>query len=194
MVKANETFHLFWSTVHHFLPVSNRVNLPVAIGVVFCTIVDMRKRTKRKVWALVNPIQHAIEGAAITPKDKADTLDRGELVAIESLRIGRAEEVDVHLLSVMTAVSALMAYEGKGVEVLPAARLAWRSLQAIEERQKRTGKWGCTGPEFQSLKDVYQYHDLQRQSVSRSVYESAIFRSKGVLQDPVRRRKVLESE
>lgn len=25
----------------------------------------MRKRTRRKHWALVNPIQHAIEGAAI---------------------------------------------------------------------------------------------------------------------------------
>ena len=157
-------------------------------------MVGMRKRTKRKVWALVNPIQHAIEGAAITPKSKADTLDRGELVAIESLRIGRAEEVDVQLLSVMTAVSALMAYEGKGVEALPAARLAWQSLQSIEERHKRTGIWGCTVPELQSLKDVYQYHDLQRQSVALSVYESAIFRSKGVLQDPVRRRKVLESE
>ena len=39
----------------------------------------MRKKTRRKVWALVNPIQHAIEGAAITPEDKLNQLQLREL-------------------------------------------------------------------------------------------------------------------
>ena len=194
MVKANETFLFFWSTLHHFLPVSKRVNLPVAIGVVFCTIVDMRKRTKRKVWGLVNPIFHAIEGAAVTTEPEMERLSQGEYLALESFRMGQAVDEDWQLLSVMTAISGLMAYEGLGVEALPIARIAWKSLDSIEKRKQKTGKWGCTGPELQSLREMCEYHDLQRQSVARSVYEGAIFRSKGVLQDPVRRRKVLESE
>ena len=32
----------------------------------------MRKRTVRKVWALINPVTHAIEGAAITTDTNLD--------------------------------------------------------------------------------------------------------------------------
>lgn len=151
----------------------------------------MRKRTKRKVWGLVNPITMAIEGACVSGGEEVDTLRRGELIALERFRTGTAQEENWQILSVMTAVSALMGYEGYGVEALPAARLTQQSLDSIEERFKRIGKWGCSGPEYQSLKDMYEYHDLQRQSVARSVYEGAINRAKGVLQDPVRRKKVL---
>ena len=33
---------------------------------------------------------------------------------------------------------------------------------------------GVSGPELQALRDGYQFHDLQRQSISRSRYERAI--------------------
>ena len=157
-------------------------------------MVGMRKRTKRKVWGLVNPIFHAIEGAAVTTEPEMTRLSQGEYSALESFRMGQAVEEDWQLLSVMTSISGLMAYEGLGVEALPAARVAWKSLLSIEDRKNKTGKWGCTGPELQSLREMCEYHDLQRKLVSRSVYENAIFRSKGVLQDPVRQRKVMEGE
>ena len=35
---------------------------------------------------------------------------------------------------------------------------------------------GTSGPGLNAFRDVYQYHDLQRQSVARSVYEQAIRR------------------
>lgn len=154
----------------------------------------MKKRTKRKVWGLVNPITMAIEGAGVSGGKEVETLRWGELVALESFKTGMAQESDWQLLSVMTAIAALMGYEGKGVEALAAARLAQRSLDSIEERYRKIGKWGCSGPELQSLRSMYEYHDLQRKSVARSVYEGAIFRAKGVLQDPVRRKKVLYGE
>lgn len=154
----------------------------------------MRKRTKRKVWGLTNPITMAIEGACVSGGKEVEDLRGGELLALERFRNGAAKEQDWQMLSVMTAISALMGYEGIGIEALHAARAAQKSLDSIEERFKRVGKWGCSGPEYQSLRDTYEYHDLQRQSVARSVYESAIFRTKGVLQDPVRRRKVLYGE
>ncbi len=151
----------------------------------------MRKRTKRKIYPLINTIPMAIEGAAVSGGPEVTRLRQGEVIALESFRMGKATEQDWQILSVMNAIAALMGYEGNGVEVLDAAREAQRHLDSIEERYKRTGKWGCSGPELQCLRDMYEYHDLQRVSVARSVYEDAINRAKGVLQDPVRRKKVL---
>lgn len=39
----------------------------------------MKKQRRRKIWALVNPIQHAIEGATITPESKLNQLKIREL-------------------------------------------------------------------------------------------------------------------
>ena len=36
------------------------------------------------------------------------------------------------------------------------------------------GRMGATGPALQCWQDLYEYHDLQRQSVARSVYEEMI--------------------
>lgn len=158
-------------------------------------MVVMRKRTKRKVWGLVNPIQHAIEGAEIPMGQDAERLLLGELSAIESFRLGQAVEEDWQLLSVMTAISALMAYEGKQAEPLEAARQAWKCLDDILKRRERTGKWGCSGLELQVLRDMIEWHEAQRKTAARSVYESAIHRSKGLLQNKQQRMKVFkESE
>lgn len=151
----------------------------------------MRKRTKRKIYPLINPIPMAIEGASISAGPEVERLQQGEVIALESFRIGKATEEDWQMLSVMNAIAALMGYEGNGVEALVAARETQQHLDSIEQRFKKTGKWGCSGPELQSLRNMYEYHDLQRASVARSVYESAINRARGVLQDPVRRKKVL---
>lgn len=155
-------------------------------------MVDMRKRTKRKVWGLVNPIQHAIEGAEIPTGKDADRLLLGELSAIESFRLGQANEYDWQLLSVMTAISALMAFEGKQIEPLGAARSAWKALGEILQRKEKTGKWGCSGPELQILREMIEWHEAQRKTAARSVYESAIHRSKGLLQNKQQQEKVFK--
>lgn len=155
-------------------------------------MVDMRKRTKRKVWGLVNPIQHAIEGAEIRTGEDADRLLLGELSAIESFRLGQATEHDWQLLSVMTAISGLMAYEGRQAEPLSAARSAWKALGEILQRKEKTSKWGCSGPELQILREMIEWHEAQRKTAARSVYESAIFRSKGLLQNKQQREKVFK--
>lgn len=49
----------------------------------------MRKRCKRKVWALVNPVEHAINGAGITSRKDLDSLLVRELASgpgIQALR------------------------------------------------------------------------------------------------------------
>lgn len=69
-----------------------------------------RKKCVRKVWGLVNPIQHAIDRA-------------------------QAGLSDAH------------------------------------DRFKATGRMGLSGPAIQAMRDLAEYHDLQRQSISRGEYE-----------------------
>lgn len=134
----------------------------------------MRKRTVRKVWALINPLAHAIEGAAITPEQELDKLRIRELANIEAFRFGRATLRDwVELVSLMNIAEA-MAKGGVGVEVLSVCMQAQDHLVESAARFQRTGKMGATGPALQCWQDLYEYHDLQRTSVARSEYERFI--------------------
>lgn len=68
-----------------------------------------------------------------------------------------------------------MARDGVGRdEVLPACARAQEHLIDAARRFERTGKMGTTGPGLTSFRELYEFHDLQRQSVSRSEYEKAI--------------------
>ena len=51
----------------------------------------MRKQTKRKVWALIDPITHAVVGASITQRDKLDKLRMMEYSALEAMTKGKEQ-------------------------------------------------------------------------------------------------------
>ena len=131
----------------------------------------MRKRTKRKVWAKVNPIAYAIEGAAITPSEQLNQLRQKELSAIDALTRGKGSESDFYDILAMMMVCRCMAQAGIGPEALEACDRAEECLIADLARHQATGKVGTTGTGLQAYRDVYEYHDIQRQSVSRSEYE-----------------------
>jgi hypothetical protein len=105
-----------------------------------------RKHCRRKIYALVNPIALAIEGAAIT--DTA-ILDRLRLLELSAL-------------------------DGIGPEVLEVCKRAQEALSAGHERYQTHGTIGRVAGEYETLADLWQFHDLQRSSVSRSEYERAI--------------------
>lgn len=134
----------------------------------------MRKRCRRKVYALVNPVEHAIEGAAITPEERLAKVRLRELAAIQAFASGMATQQDWHDLCAMLNLAEVMARAGVGPEALDACARLQAELIASAERFRRTGRMGATGPGLQAMRDVYEYHDLQRQSVSRSQYEKAI--------------------
>lgn len=134
----------------------------------------MRKRTVRKVWALINPITHAIDGAVITPEKELDRLRLRELANIDSFRYGRATLADWSELVALMNIAEAMAKSGVGVEVLSVCMQAQDHLVESAARFQRTGKMGATGPALQCWQDLYEYHDLQRTSVARSEYERYI--------------------
>lgn len=134
----------------------------------------MRKRTKRKIWGLINPVQHAIEGAAYVPEELLAPLRLRELAAIEAFRTGTAGLQEWHDVNAMQGLCETMAREGIGPEALEACDRAEHHLLEAARRFEKTGKMGTSGPGLQAFRDVFDYHDLQRQSVARATYDQMI--------------------
>jgi hypothetical protein len=133
-----------------------------------------RKKTRRKHWNLVNPILHAIQGAAITDAASLNELRKREYLAVEAFRTGKATKDDWRSLADMLNLCETMALGGIGPEALEACGRAQEALGNAQQRYKAGKSLGFTGPELTAMREVYEYHDLQRQSVSRSEYERAI--------------------
>jgi hypothetical protein len=133
-----------------------------------------RKRCIRRHWTPVNPIAHVIEGLAVTPTAKLDKLRMLELSALESFRTGKATPDDWRAIADVCNLAETLALDGVGVEVLDASRTAQEALGQAHERYKAQGKLGITGLELQALRDVVEFHDIQRTSIGLAVYEAAI--------------------
>ncbi len=133
-----------------------------------------RKKTRRKHWNLVNPILHAITGATITDTASLNELRKREYLAVEAFRTGTAIPDDWRSLADMLNICETMARSGLGPEALEACAQAQQALGNAQQRYKDGKSLGFTGPELTAIREVYEYHDLQRQSVSRSEYEKAI--------------------
>jgi hypothetical protein len=134
----------------------------------------MRKRTKRKVWPLINTVAHVIQGVSQTPEPLLDSLRTRELGAIDAFARGAASPADWHDINAMVGVCLSMAQENVGPEAIETCALAKQSLQEDWARYDKTGRMGTTGPGLQRYRDVYQYADLQRQSITREEYEKHI--------------------
>jgi hypothetical protein len=134
----------------------------------------MRKRVRRKHYALVNPIAHAIAGAAITDEDSLNKLRITELAALDAMTKGLATVEEWRILVDMMNVSEVMGLNGIGPEVLPHVEIAQDALHRAAKRYEETKKMGLSGAGIKALREVYEYHDLQRTSISRSEYEKMI--------------------
>jgi hypothetical protein len=134
----------------------------------------MRKRTVRKVWAKVNPIEHAISGATITPRHLLDKLLVRELASLDDFTHGRAHINQWADMSRVVNLCETMARDGIGAEALDAFQKAQETLLEAAVRFEKTGRMGLSGLGIQALRDCIEYHDLQRSSIHRSEYERLI--------------------
>ena len=134
----------------------------------------MRKQVKRKVWALVNPITYALEGAAITQRDKLDKLRVMEYSALDAITKGRGTIQDWHTLTEVLNLSETMAKAGVGPEVLPVCETAQKALHEAALRFQKTFKIGLTGEGIQAVRELIAFADLQQSSISRSEFERYI--------------------
>jgi len=138
----------------------------------------MRKRTKRKVWALLDPLTHAIVGAAITQRDKLDKLRTLEYAALDAITRGKGTITDWRTLVDVLNLSEMMGKSGIGPEVLPICEKAQESLHKAAMRFQETKKMGLDGQGIQAIRDLIEYADLQQSSISRSEFERYIKKTK----------------
>ena len=134
----------------------------------------MRKKTKRKHWQLIDTIQYAVRGACITTRAELDKLLLRELAALDALVKGHGTLADWQDVNAANNLCQTMAEMGIGPEALPTTKAVEEALIDAARRFERTGKVGLTGTGIQAIRDMLEYHDLQRQSVPRSTYENAI--------------------
>jgi hypothetical protein len=134
----------------------------------------MRKRTRRQHYALTNPVTLAIAGARITEDRLLDQLRLRELSAIQSFATGAATVDDWRTVADLTNLAQTMCAMGIGPEVLSAAMAVEGVLNEAHQRYLDTGRMGTTGAGLNAMRDLLEWHHLQRTSVARSVYEAAI--------------------
>jgi hypothetical protein len=110
----------------------------------------------------------------ITPPDVLDKLRQRELTSIEAFRMGQADLADWKMMNDMANLCETMAKSGIGPEALESAERTHEYLLEAYHRYNKTKKMGTSGLGLVAFRDCYEYHDLQRQSVSRSVYEQML--------------------
>lgn len=137
----------------------------------------MRKQTKRKFWKLIDPVRHAILGAGITEDHLLDKLRLQELASLEAMTKGMGTLQDWHELTSMMNLCEFMAISGIGPEALPYCHTAQDALEQAAHRYQSTMRMGLSGEGIKALREVYEYHDLQRRSISRSEYEKMIIKT-----------------
>ena len=137
-----------------------------------------RKKTKRKHWNLIDPLTHAIVGAAITQRDKLDKLRTLEYAALDAITRGKGTITDWRTLVDVMNLSEMMGKSGIGPEVLPICEKAQESLHKAAIRFQETKKMGLDGQGIQALRDLIEYADLQQSSISRSEFERYIKKTK----------------
>lgn len=137
----------------------------------------MRKQTRRKIWDTTKcPITHAMVGASITDDESLNFLRRAESASMEAFRNGTATKQDWNQINAVTRFAESMADAGIGPEVMVHCKIAEMHLLDAQQRYERIGKMGSTALGLQSFQDIIEWHDLQRTSVSRSVYEKHLKR------------------
>ena len=129
----------------------------------------------RRVWPTdINTIQYAIDGAAISSRERLDALLMRELTAIDAFTRGKATMQEWQDLVAVNNLAQTLGGMGIGPEALADCRSAEDGLIEAAARFERTGKMGLSGPAIQALRAVVEWHDAQRSSIPRSQYEEAI--------------------
>jgi hypothetical protein len=142
----------------------------------------MRKKCNRKIWSTqINPIAHAIAGATITDEASLNKLRLGELSALEAMRMGKGTLEDWRLLVDMLNITQTFIRYGIGPEAREDCQKAQESLYNAAKRYEKTKRMGLDGQGITALQNVHEWHDLQRTSVARSVYEDMIEKTRNYI-------------
>lgn len=153
----------------------------------------MRKQKRRKIWSTeINPIAHAVAGAALLERNILDSLRYKEYLALDAMTKGLGSVADWRTLADTLNLTEMMGNSGIGPEALPTCELAEQALLKAKDRYERTGKMGFDGPSIKAMRDLIEYADLQQSSISRSLFEKMIDKTRRYIRSKGERVIVLE--
>ena len=146
----------------------------------------MKKQCKRKVRPLIyNPMEYVMDGVKPTSDRVLNKIRMLELASMESMSKGMGTVVDWSQLIDMVNLAEQFAKIGVGIEVMEYCQIAQAAMIETAEYYEQTRTMKLSDAGLQALREVYAYHDLQRQPVTRAEYEQVIMtmanyiRSKG---------------
>ena len=119
---------------------------------------------------------YAMAGAAIMDEESLTILRGRENASMAAFRNGSATKQDWNNINAVVRLAESMASANIGPEVMVPVKIAEMHLLDAQERFKRIGKMGSTALGLQSFQEIIEWHELQRTSVARSVYEKHIKR------------------
>ncbi len=130
-------------------------------------------------------------GASITDDESLKNLREREMASVEAFKNGTAKPSDWNNINAVAQLAESMANANIGPEVMLHVKIAEMHLIDAHDRWVRIGKMGSTGPGLQSFQDIVEWHELQRTSVSRSVYEKHIKRVTDMIRSKSSKNKFL---
>lgn len=134
----------------------------------------MKKQCRRKVWGLVDPLTHVLSGIVTTPDQQLNQLRARELSSLDALSKGKGGLQEWRDMVDMLNVAETLGRNGIGPEVLPVCEMAQAELIEAAKRYERTKVMGLSAAGLTALRELYEFHDLQRASISRGEYEQMI--------------------
>lgn len=135
----------------------------------------MRKKCKRKIWATdINPVAHAIAGAAITTPEVLNKLRMAELDSLDTIIKGHGTTAHWQVIANLVNVAETMALDGIGPEVLPYCEAAQKALIKAAEYYSKTRHLVLDHEGIKSIRELIEYADLQQKSISRAQFERYI--------------------
>jgi len=117
----------------------------------------------------------------VTEDRLLDKLRMRELSAFDSMVKGWGTVEDWRVLVDMMNIAEMMGKSGIGPEVLPYCEEGCQAMTEAARRYQKSMKMGLSGVGINALREICAYHDLQRTSVSRSVYETMITKTSNYL-------------
>lgn len=135
----------------------------------------MKKRCRRKIWSTeINPVAHAIAGAAITTPDVLNKLRMAELDSLDTIIKGHGTTAHWQVIANLVNVAETMALDGIGPEVLPYCQTAQKALIKAAEYYSKTRRLILDHEGIKSIRELIEYADLQQKSISRAQFERYI--------------------
>jgi len=135
-----------------------------------------RKICKRKHYVTngFNAVQHAIDGALVVDQKSLNALLLRDLSSLESIMMGQGTKQEWYDLTATLNLCETMARRGIGPEALHDCLLAQKALKKVALQYQNDKAMIFSKTELKAIRNMIDYHNLQRQCISRSEYEKFI--------------------